>query len=82
MTISVPESAKALIDKQAAQAGYSDAAEYLLALVERDRNRVLRDEIESKLLEAVASPSSPMTARDWEDIREQGRRMIEQGKHL
>jgi hypothetical protein len=81
MTISISDSAKALIDDQAAKAGYSDSGEYLLSLVERDRNRVLREEIESKLAEAVASPSAPMTARDWEDIREQGRRMIEQGKH-
>jgi hypothetical protein len=81
MTISVPDSAKVLIDQQAAQAGYADPAEYLLSLVERDRNRALRQDIETKLMDAVASPSSPMTAGDWDDIREQGRRMIEQGKN-
>lgn len=80
MTISVPDSAKALIEKQAAKAGYADSAEYLLALVERDRHSALREEIESKLAEAVSSPSSPMTPQDWKDIREQGRRMIERGK--
>ena len=81
MTISISDSAKALIEERAAKAGYSDSGEYMISLVEQDRNRVLREDIESKLAEALPSPSSPMAAREWDDIREQGRRMIEQRKH-
>jgi hypothetical protein len=77
MTISVPDSAKAMIDEQAARAGYSDSGDYLLSLVERDRNRAIRDEIESKLAEAIASESSPLTRQDWENIRQQGRQIVE-----
>lgn len=80
MTISVPDSAKTLIEEQAAKAGYADSAEYLLSLVERDRSRGLREEIESKLIEAVGSPSSPMTREDWDHIRQQGQRIIKQEK--
>ena len=80
MTISISDKAKAQIEAQAAKAGYADSADYLLSLVEQDRNRQLREEIESKLSEAIASSSSPMTAQDWTDIRVEGRRMIDQGK--
>ncbi|HEY1684602.1 MAG TPA: hypothetical protein VGG19_07570 [Tepidisphaeraceae bacterium] len=78
MTIHVPDSAKALIDDQATKAGYANAGEYVLSLVERDRSRVLRQEIETQLAEAIASPSSPMTEDDWSDIRQLGRKIIEQ----
>ena len=76
MTIRIPDSAKELIEQQAAKAGYADTGDYLVALVERDRNRALRDEIEAKLVEAVNAPSSPMTSSDWDDIRKQGRRIL------
>jgi antitoxin ParD1/3/4 len=80
MTISVPDSAKAFIEEQASKGGYASAEEYLVALLERERNRALREEIEQKLLEAVNSPSSPMAREDWEEIRREGRRLIEQRK--
>lgn len=80
MTISVPDSAKAFIEEQAAKAGYATASDYVVSLVERERNRTLRQDVEAKLAEAVAAPSSPMTKGDWEDIRREGRRIIDERK--
>jgi hypothetical protein len=76
MTISVPDSAKAVIEEQATKAGYTSPTDYLLSLVERDRRRSLREEIEAKLLEAAASPSTPFTKADWDDIEREGTRII------
>jgi Arc/MetJ-type ribon-helix-helix transcriptional regulator len=76
MTISFPDSVKALIEERAAKSGYASSAEYLLSLVERDRNRAFREEIEAKLAEAVAAPSAPMTREDWDDIRREGMKII------
>ena len=80
MTLSIPESSKALIEQQASKAGYATPEEYLLSLVERDRHRALREEIEAKLVEALASPSAPMTREDWGDIERMGMRILAEGK--
>lgn len=80
MTISVPDSAKAFIEEQAAKAGYATASDYVVSLVERERNRTLRQDVEAKLAEAVVAPSSPMTKGDWEDVRREGRRIIGERK--
>ena len=74
--VSLPEKASAFVDTQAAKSGYRDAGEYLAALVEQERGRALREELEQKLSAAMQSPSSPMTAQDWDDIRREGRRTI------
>jgi hypothetical protein len=80
MTIKLPDAAKASFQKQMAKAGYKDPAEYVLSLVERDQVRRRKDEIEEMLLEALKEPASPMTAKDWEWVRREGRRMIARRK--
>jgi len=68
------------VEKEMAKAGYEDAGEYVLSLIKQGRQKVRRDQIEEMLLEALDSPSSPMTKKDWDDIRRIGRRMIGQQK--
>jgi hypothetical protein len=80
MRISIPEAARPLIEERMAKAGYDDAGEYILSLIERDRHRALREEVEELLLEAIDSPTTPMTSKDWDDIRRVGRKMIEKRK--
>ena len=76
--VSLPEKSSEFVEAQAAKSGYRDAGEYLAALVEQERARAIREELEQQLVTAVNSPSSPMTAADWDDIRREGRRIIEE----
>ncbi len=80
MRITIPDAKKSLVEKEMAKAGYEDAGEYVLSLIKQGRQKVRRDQIEEMLLEALDSPSSPMTKKDWDDIRRIGRRMIGQQK--
>ena len=76
--VSLPEEAVEFVEAQAAKNGYRDAGEYLAALVEQERGRALREEIEQKLTTAATPRSSPMTEADYEDIRRGGRRIVEE----
>jgi antitoxin ParD1/3/4 len=72
LDLRLPDAVRAYIDDQVARRGYRDVSEYFLSLVEADRLRDIRSELEAKLNEAVRSPSTPLTSQDWADIRRQG----------
>jgi antitoxin ParD1/3/4 len=76
LNISIPESMKAFVDQQVARKGYSDASAYFQALVEAEQSRNRRGEIEEQLAVALDSPSTEMTAQDWDSIRQRGRQYI------
>ncbi len=78
--IQLPDSLKAFLDDQVAAGGYENASAYVRDLVEADRLRKVREDLEAKLTEAIESPSSPMAAGEWEEIRQEGRRQIEERK--
>jgi hypothetical protein len=75
MRISLPDAAKPLVAKQMAKAGYDDAGEYVMSLIERDERRSFQEEVEQMLLEAVDSPSIPWTPQLKEEILRLGRKM-------
>lgn len=72
LAISLPDPLKAYVDSQVTQRGYADASDYMRELVESDRRRKLRDELEQELVQAARSGSEEMTDQDWEDIRREG----------
>jgi antitoxin ParD1/3/4 len=77
MNISLPEPLKEWIDSQVAAGGYGTASEYVRQLLREEQKRLLRDQIDSVLHESLNSgPSTPMTAKDWEHIRREGRKRI------
>jgi len=76
LDLRLPDAVRAYIDDQVARRGYRDASEYFLSLIEADRLRDIQTELESKLTEAVRSPSTPMTAQDWADVRSKGNEVI------
>lgn len=78
--IQLPTSLKDFLDQQVAAGGHQDVSDYVRGLVEAERLRKVREELEANLLEAINSPSSPMTAADFEDIRREGHRQIEELK--
>jgi len=72
MTISIPDSIKELVDQEVASGAFPTAEEYIRALVEADQKRKGLDRLEALIIEGLDSPSSEMTAQDWDDIRREG----------
>lgn len=73
VSISLPDSMKAVIDEKIAASGYRDASEYLYHLVCQDLvQEEIDDEIlEKLLLEGLDSGVSPVTDEWWEQKRNQ-----------
>jgi antitoxin ParD1/3/4 len=78
--VALPDPIKAFVDDQVSKGTYASADEYLASLVEADQQRQLRRDLEEKLLVAARGPSTPMTSRDWAEIRETGHRLISERK--
>ncbi len=77
MNISLPPALREWVEEQLATGGFGTASEYFRHLVRRERQRLLRQQIEHNLHEALDSgESTPMTAADWKRIRREGRRRI------
>jgi hypothetical protein len=74
--IDIPLELQPFVEDQVVRRGYRDAAEYFLSLAEADRLRDVRADLEAKLLEAVQSPSTPMTSNDWSELRRAGTEAI------
>jgi putative addiction module CopG family antidote len=74
--IAVPESARDFIQDQVSAGRFRDTDEYILALIEADRSRKIREEIETKLLEGLRSPSALMEDSEWDEIRQTGEKLV------
>lgn len=75
MNISLPETMKDWVDEQVEQRGYGTASEYIRELLRAEQQRAQRAQINENLLAAVQTPASPMTKKDWEDIRREGKKL-------
>ncbi len=69
MNISIPKAMKSFVDAQVGEGIYSSASEYVRRLIREDQERKGRDAVERKLLEALEGGSTPMTRKDWDDLR-------------
>jgi hypothetical protein len=78
--VNLPDELQAFVTAESARRGFKDPSGFVQALVEAERHRQLRQDIEALLLEAVDGPFSPWTDQDLEDIRRQGRQLIERRK--
>lgn len=71
INISLPDSMKAYIEEQVDKGGYSTVSEYFRELIRQDQKRKAAERLETMLLEGLDSGSStPMTQKDWEEIRQ------------
>lgn len=69
LSLSLPEDMKAFVEAQAAAEGHASASEYLQVVIRDLQKRKAKQELEAKLLEALASgPAELMTREDWESI--------------
>lgn len=79
INISLPESMKTYIEEQVASGDYGTLSEYIRELIRQDQKRKAQERLESLLLEGLDSGfTTPMTAQDWEQIRQVVREKIAQ----
>jgi antitoxin ParD1/3/4 len=72
INISLPESLKTFVDKSVKEGGYGTTSEYFRELLREAKKQKARDNLETQLLEGLASgPSKEMTSTDWSNIRKE-----------
>jgi antitoxin ParD1/3/4 len=75
MNISLPEDLKNWVEEQVTRDSYGTASEYIRHLLREEQKRQARAKVDALLLEGIRSgPSTPMTAKDWSDIRREVRK--------
>jgi antitoxin ParD1/3/4 len=72
MNIALPENMKQFVQEQVAKGGFSSASEYVRHLIRADQNEQARAALEAEILKGLRSgDSTPMTAEDWQEIRDE-----------
>jgi antitoxin ParD1/3/4 len=75
MNISLPDSMRQFVEGQVAQGGYGTVSEYFRELVRGEKKRQAQEQLEQLLLAGLKSgEATPMTDKDWTDIRAEVRR--------
>jgi antitoxin ParD1/3/4 len=69
INISLPEAMRAFVEAQVATGAYGSVSEYFRELLRREQRDVARDDLETKLLDALKTPTKDMTAADWKRLR-------------
>jgi Arc/MetJ-type ribon-helix-helix transcriptional regulator len=72
----VPENLAPYFQAQITTGQYPTVSDYIQALVEEDLTH--KAHLETKLLEALDSPATPMTQADWDHIRASVRQNLSQ----
>ena len=80
MDITLPDELQVFAQTEAIRRGFSNPGEFMQSLLEAEKYRQFRQEVESLLLEAADGPFSEWTDRDSNDIRRIGRALIERRK--
>ena len=70
INISLPETLRKFVEEQVKKCGYSTASEYFRDLLRAAKQRTANEHLDRLLLEGLRSgPATPMTGKDWTDIR-------------
>ena len=67
--VELPDSLKQFIAKQTAKGGFASESDYVQTLVKEAQVGEARLLLESKLLDGLKSPLSPMTNGDWDGLK-------------
>lgn len=70
--ISLPDSLKQFVQEQVREKGFGTASEYVRDVLRKEHEHRVRDAIDARLTETLATPVSPVTTKLWLDIRRQG----------
>src|ERR1039457_6821772 len=83
VTISLPESLRAFIDRQLATKGYGNVSEYFRSLLRSAQKEEEDARLEALLLEGLASGDDiPMTREFWKDLKAEARGIAQRHKAL
>ena len=75
LKISLPDPLGKWVKGQVAKKGYGSPAQFVADVLRREKALEARERIDALLIASLESgPSTPMTTRDWEEIRQAGRR--------
>jgi antitoxin ParD1/3/4 len=82
MNISLPDDMKAFVEDEAAKKGFGTVSEYVRAIIRDVQERQAeRERLDAFLIEGLDSgPATPLTKKDWERIRREGKKLIAQRK--
>lgn len=69
ITISVPDDLRAKAEAEAARGGYVSIESYICALLRRDLEHDIDQDLEVELLKGLDSPAEEMNAGDWDQMR-------------
>ena len=78
MNISLPDPLRAFIEERVAEGGYGTVSEYFRELIRADQKRRAEERLEQLLLEGLDSPTTPLTKKDIEAIKQRGLVRIKQ----
>ena len=74
VNISLPENLKEFVVTQVSEGRYSSVSQYVSALIQADQRQKAKAVIEAEVLKGVESgPSAPMTAVEWQRLRDEVR---------
>ena len=75
MNVSLSETLRDYVNERVGEGIYSNTSDYIRALIRADMKRRADQQLETALLEGIASgPAEPLTQDDWRYIREEGAR--------
>lgn len=77
MNISLPADLRKWVDKQVSTGGFTTASEYVRDMLRRERRRQMKREVESLILESMASGKMEEAGDGyWSDLRAQARKRL------
>ena len=82
MNVSLPDSMREYIEQQVKAGGYGSVSEYIRDLIRQDQKRQAKEHLETLLLEGLDSgTATPMSDRDWTEIRQAVREQLDRQQH-
>jgi antitoxin ParD1/3/4 len=69
MNISIPDPLKKFVEEQIASGRYSSVSEYIRELIRNDEKQKTQEHLEMMLKDGLRSPASPMTKKDWAELK-------------
>ena len=81
VNISLPTTQRQYVERKVSKGGYSTVSEYFRELLRQDEQREAEARLDSLLLQAMESGEpTPMTRKDWDDIRKEVKQRVEERK--
>ena len=80
VNISLPTNQRQYVERKVSRGGYSTVSEYFRELLRQDEQREAEARLDSLLLQAMESGEpTPMTRKDWDDIRKEVKQRVSKG---